>query len=67
MLAAGCPDVGLEFPPLDMLTSSSLIPDLALLLPLANITAAGLNWPPPDYEQLTQLWTSSLLIQLPSK
>ncbi|KZV33375.1 hypothetical protein F511_13180 [Dorcoceras hygrometricum] len=37
------------------------------LQPLANITAAGLNWPPPDYEQLTQLWTSPLLIQFPSK
>ncbi|KZV36800.1 hypothetical protein F511_09491 [Dorcoceras hygrometricum] len=37
------------------------------LQPLAKITAAGLNWPPPDYEQLTQLWTSPLLIQLPSK
>ncbi|KZV45389.1 hypothetical protein F511_05553 [Dorcoceras hygrometricum] len=34
---------------------------------LAIITAAGIIWPPPDYEQLTQLWTSPLLIQLPSK
>ncbi|KZV26696.1 nuclear pore complex protein Nup96 [Dorcoceras hygrometricum] len=32
---------------------------------LAHITIAGLNWPPPDYEQPTQLWTSPLLIQLP--
>ncbi|KZV52091.1 hypothetical protein F511_40868 [Dorcoceras hygrometricum] len=23
------------------------------------------SWPPPDYEQQTQLWTSPLLIQLP--
>ncbi|KZV54988.1 hypothetical protein F511_35697 [Dorcoceras hygrometricum] len=29
------------------------------------IIDAGSTWPPPDYEQLTQLWTSSLLIQLP--
>ncbi|KZV30848.1 hypothetical protein F511_31535 [Dorcoceras hygrometricum] len=28
---------------------------------------AGSTWPPPDYEQLIQLWTSPLLIQLPSK
>ncbi|KZV41523.1 hypothetical protein F511_32772 [Dorcoceras hygrometricum] len=34
---------------------------------LAIITAAGQICPPPDYEQLTQLWTYSLLIQLPSK
>ncbi|KZV47778.1 hypothetical protein F511_42036 [Dorcoceras hygrometricum] len=34
---------------------------------LAIITAAGQTWPPPDYEQLAQLWTSPLLIQLPSK
>ncbi|KZV32060.1 hypothetical protein F511_31341 [Dorcoceras hygrometricum] len=34
---------------------------------LAIITAAGQIWPPPDYEQLTQLWTSPLIIQLPSK
>ncbi|KZV35224.1 hypothetical protein F511_43298 [Dorcoceras hygrometricum] len=26
---------------------------------------AGSTWPPPDYEQLIQLWTSPLLIQLP--
>ncbi|KZV24541.1 NAC domain-containing protein 73-like [Dorcoceras hygrometricum] len=62
--------------PIDKLTSSLLIPALVsaplfifffVLQSLANITAAGLNWPPTDYEQPTQLWTSPLLIQLPSK
>ncbi|KZV40686.1 hypothetical protein F511_19163 [Dorcoceras hygrometricum] len=54
--------------------SSQLVPDFycssssSNLSPaLANITAAGLNWPLADYEQLTQLWMSPLLIQLPSK
>ncbi|KZV50203.1 Tau class glutathione S-transferase [Dorcoceras hygrometricum] len=37
----------------------------SFLQSLANITAAGPNWPPPDYEQPTQLWTSPLSIQLP--
>ncbi|KZV45481.1 serine/threonine-protein kinase TOR-like [Dorcoceras hygrometricum] len=32
---------------------------------LVHYTPAGSTWPPPDYEQLTQLWTSPLLIQLP--
>ncbi|KZV42647.1 hypothetical protein F511_24298 [Dorcoceras hygrometricum] len=34
---------------------------------LVHYAPAGSTWPPPDYEQLTQLWTSPLLIQLPSK
>ncbi|KZV51405.1 hypothetical protein F511_20569 [Dorcoceras hygrometricum] len=65
-----------------MLTSSLLIPDFSSQLDpdfycsssssnlspaFSDITAAGLDWPPADYEQLTQLWTSPLLIQLPSK
>ncbi|KZV30444.1 hypothetical protein F511_21330 [Dorcoceras hygrometricum] len=32
---------------------------------LVHYAPAGSTWPPPDYEQLTQLWTSPLLIQLP--
>ncbi|KZV26318.1 hypothetical protein F511_21272 [Dorcoceras hygrometricum] len=32
---------------------------------LVHYTPAGSTWPPPDYEQLTQLWKSPLLIQLP--
>ncbi|KZV14721.1 transcription factor CYCLOIDEA [Dorcoceras hygrometricum] len=32
---------------------------------LIHYAPAGSTWPPPDYEQLTQLWTSPLLIQLP--
>ncbi|KZV26316.1 hypothetical protein F511_21270 [Dorcoceras hygrometricum] len=34
---------------------------------LVHYAPAGSTWPPPDYEQLTPLWTSPLLIQLPSK
>ncbi|KZV53559.1 hypothetical protein F511_27108 [Dorcoceras hygrometricum] len=34
---------------------------------LIHYAPAGSTWPPPDNEQLTQLWTSPLLIQLPSK
>ncbi|KZV18038.1 hypothetical protein F511_31093 [Dorcoceras hygrometricum] len=34
---------------------------------LIHFAPAGSTWPPPDYEQLIQLWTSPLLIQLPSK
>ncbi|KZV26678.1 hypothetical protein F511_33100 [Dorcoceras hygrometricum] len=33
----------------------------------SNPVPAGSSWPSPDYEQPTQLWTSPLLIQLPSK
>ncbi|KZV21973.1 hypothetical protein F511_17603 [Dorcoceras hygrometricum] len=29
---------------------------------LVHYAPAGSTWPPPDYEQLTQLWTSPLLI-----
>ncbi|KZV15889.1 phosphoinositide phospholipase C 2-like [Dorcoceras hygrometricum] len=29
-----------------------------------HFAPAGSTWSPPDYEQLTQLWTSPLLIQL---
>ncbi|KZV49934.1 spindle pole body component 110-like [Dorcoceras hygrometricum] len=32
---------------------------------LIHFAPAGSTWPPPDYEQLIQLWTSPLLIQLP--
>ncbi|KZV37557.1 hypothetical protein F511_42877 [Dorcoceras hygrometricum] len=32
---------------------------------LVYYAPAGSTWPPPDYEQLIQLWTSPLLIQLP--
>ncbi|KZV54113.1 hypothetical protein F511_28872 [Dorcoceras hygrometricum] len=32
---------------------------------LIHYAPAGSTWHPPDYEQLTQLWTSPLLIQLP--
>ncbi|KZV34396.1 putative beta-1,3-galactosyltransferase 20 [Dorcoceras hygrometricum] len=32
---------------------------------LIHFAPAGSTWPLPDYEQLTQLWTSPLLIQLP--
>ncbi|KZV36735.1 sensory histidine protein kinase [Dorcoceras hygrometricum] len=35
--------------------------------PLVHYAPAGSTWPPPDYEQRTQLWTSPLLIQLPFK
>ncbi|KZV18036.1 hypothetical protein F511_31091 [Dorcoceras hygrometricum] len=34
---------------------------------LIHFAPAGSTCPPPDYEQLIQLWTSPLLIQLPSK
>ncbi|KZV46730.1 hypothetical protein F511_36516 [Dorcoceras hygrometricum] len=34
---------------------------------LIHFAPTGSTWPPPDYEQLIQLWTSPLLIQLPSK
>ncbi|KZV28077.1 hypothetical protein F511_02163 [Dorcoceras hygrometricum] len=34
---------------------------------LIHFAPAGSTWPSPDYEKLIQLWTSPLLIQLPSK
>ncbi|KZV22925.1 filament-like plant protein 7 [Dorcoceras hygrometricum] len=39
----------------------------SLLFQLIHLAPAGSTWPPPDYEQLIQLWMSPLLIQLPSK
>ncbi|KZV57329.1 hypothetical protein F511_36003 [Dorcoceras hygrometricum] len=47
--------------------SSSPLRSSWSIFSFANITAAGLIWPSPNYEQLTQLWTSLLLIQLLSK
>ncbi|KZV35343.1 separase [Dorcoceras hygrometricum] len=32
---------------------------------LVHYAPAGSTWPPHDYEKLTQLWTSPLLIRLP--
>ncbi|KZV23773.1 hypothetical protein F511_27699 [Dorcoceras hygrometricum] len=63
---------------MSLLMSSSLSSPAGLLAP-ADLSSsadhdvvtddiiidAGSTWPPPDYEQLTQLWTSPLLIQLP--
>ncbi|KZV21241.1 Nodulation receptor kinase precursor [Dorcoceras hygrometricum] len=47
-------------------TSRFIIPfDVPAGPPSTLALAAGSTWPPPDYEQLTQLWTSPLLIQLP--
>ncbi|KZV27083.1 hypothetical protein F511_14103 [Dorcoceras hygrometricum] len=48
-------------------SSSSNACSWFLSFQLIHYVPAGSTWPPPDYEQLTQLWTSPLLIQLPSK
>ncbi|KZV56943.1 hypothetical protein F511_16888 [Dorcoceras hygrometricum] len=45
--------------------SSSSACSWFLSFQLVHYALAGSTWPPPDYEQLTQLWTSPLLIQLP--
>ncbi|KZV49417.1 bromodomain and extraterminal domain protein 9 [Dorcoceras hygrometricum] len=45
--------------------SSSSACSWFLSFQLVHYAPAGSTWPPPDYEQLTQLWTSPLLIQLP--
>ncbi|KZV38875.1 putative serine/threonine-protein kinase [Dorcoceras hygrometricum] len=45
--------------------SSSSTCSWFLSFQLVHYAPAGSTWPPPDYEQLTQLWTSPLLIQLP--
>ncbi|KZV31875.1 hypothetical protein F511_42958 [Dorcoceras hygrometricum] len=37
---------------------------LFLSLQLVHYAPAGSTWPPPDNEQLNQLWTSPLIIQL---
>ncbi|KZV40669.1 hypothetical protein F511_32379 [Dorcoceras hygrometricum] len=46
-------------------SSSSSACSWILSFQLVHYVPAGSTWPPPDYEQLTQLWTSPLLIQLP--
>ncbi|KZV49092.1 hypothetical protein F511_43740 [Dorcoceras hygrometricum] len=46
-------------------SSSSSACSWFLSFQLVHYAPAGSTWPPPDYEQLTQLWTSPLLIQLP--
>ncbi|KZV46093.1 hypothetical protein F511_24717 [Dorcoceras hygrometricum] len=46
-------------------SSSSSACSWFLSLQLVHYAPAGSTWPPPDNEQLTQLWTSPLLIQLP--
>ncbi|KZV57155.1 hypothetical protein F511_36281 [Dorcoceras hygrometricum] len=46
-------------------SSSSSACSWFLSFQLIHFAPAGSTWPPPDYEQLTQLWTSPLLIQLP--
>ncbi|KZV33553.1 calcium-transporting ATPase 13, plasma membrane-type [Dorcoceras hygrometricum] len=47
-------------------TSRFIIPfDVPDGPPSTLALGAGSTWPPPDYEQLTKLWTSPLLIQLP--
>ncbi|KZV25041.1 hypothetical protein F511_44346 [Dorcoceras hygrometricum] len=45
-------------------SSSSSTCSWFLSFQLVHYAPAGSTWPPPDYEQLTQLWTSPLLIQL---
>ncbi|KZV34171.1 hypothetical protein F511_29208 [Dorcoceras hygrometricum] len=72
---AVCPFVGREmlatgFPNdwLDQTMSYQLIQTTSFAMHprlLIHYAPAGSTWPPPDYEQLTQLWTSPLLIQLP--
>ncbi|KZV55737.1 hypothetical protein F511_22419 [Dorcoceras hygrometricum] len=46
-------------------SSSSSACSWFLSFQLVHYAPAGSTWPPPDYEQLTQLWTSPFLIQLP--
>ncbi|KZV32654.1 hypothetical protein F511_36385 [Dorcoceras hygrometricum] len=46
-------------------SSSSSACSWFLLFQLIHFAPAGSTWPPPDYEQLIQLWTSPLIIQLP--
>ncbi|KZV14067.1 hypothetical protein F511_44476 [Dorcoceras hygrometricum] len=46
-------------------SSSSSACSWFLSFQLIHYAPAGSTWPPPDYEQLIQLWTSPLLIQLP--
>ncbi|KZV30879.1 hypothetical protein F511_10813 [Dorcoceras hygrometricum] len=46
-------------------SSSSSACSWFLSFQLIHFAPAGSTWHPPDYEQLTQLWTSPLLIQLP--
>ncbi|KZV50734.1 hypothetical protein F511_09261 [Dorcoceras hygrometricum] len=46
-------------------SSSSSACSWILSFQLVHYAPAGSTWPPPDFEQLTQLWTSPLLIQLP--
>ncbi|KZV50467.1 serine/threonine-protein kinase TOR-like [Dorcoceras hygrometricum] len=46
-------------------SSSSSACSWILSFQLVHYVPAGSTWLLPDYEQLTQLWTSSLLIQLP--
>ncbi|KZV40082.1 hypothetical protein F511_26534 [Dorcoceras hygrometricum] len=46
-------------------SSSSSACSWFLSLHLVHYAPAGSTWPPPNNEQLTQLWTSPLLIQLP--
>ncbi|KZV18500.1 hypothetical protein F511_10250 [Dorcoceras hygrometricum] len=45
-------------------SSSSSACSWFLSFQLVHYAPAGSTWPPPDKEQLTQLWTSPLLIQL---
>ncbi|KZV41457.1 hypothetical protein F511_36014 [Dorcoceras hygrometricum] len=47
-------------------SSSSSSCSWFLSFQLVHYAPAGSTWPPPDYEQLTQLWTSPLSIQLPT-
>ncbi|KZV23512.1 hypothetical protein F511_39608 [Dorcoceras hygrometricum] len=46
-------------------SSSSSACSWFLSFQLVHYAPAGSTWPPPNYEQLTQLWTSPSLIQLP--
>ncbi|KZV39443.1 hypothetical protein F511_13434 [Dorcoceras hygrometricum] len=46
-------------------SSSSSACSWILSFQLVHYAPSGSTWPPTDYEQLTQIWTSPLLIQMP--